>query len=120
MFVMMKLMLFLLANLIFCNAVVASASSDAEADNRYPNELVYLPGHTVLHDYHSPLPHTYLKQGDLPDAFSWSNVNNTSYLTRSLNQHIPQYCGSCWAHGALSSLAEYVCVCSTVRYLQNG
>jgi cathepsin X len=70
------------------------------------NEIRYLPGHTEENRYHSPLPHTYLKAEDLPDAFRWDAVNGTSYLTHKLNQHIPQYCGSCFAHGALSSLAE--------------
>ena len=35
----------------------------------------------------------------------WMGVN---YLTKNLNQHLPQWCGSCWAHGALSSLGDRV------------
>lgn len=44
----------------------------------------------------------------MPDDFTWSDVNGVSYLTHSLNQHLPQYCGSCWAHGAMSSLADRI------------
>lgn len=73
-----------------------------------PSELRRMPGHTVENHYHSPLPHTYIAEDELPDNFNWANVNGTSYLTRSLNQHVPQWCGSCWAHGALSSLADRI------------
>jgi hypothetical protein len=72
--------------------------------------IVRQPGHTVEQRVTSPLPHTYLDLATLPASFSWSNVNGTSYLTKSLNQHLPQWCGSCWAHAAMSSLAEYVFV----------
>jgi len=54
------------------------------------SSLQILPNHKSLQDFSSPLPYTYVKKELLPSSFSWGNVNGTNYLTRSLNQHLPQ------------------------------
>ena len=44
----------------------------------------------------------------LPASFDWRNISAVSLVTATLNQHLPQYCGSCWAHGATSSLSDRI------------
>jgi len=63
------------------------------------------PGHTRPRSVRNPPKY------DLSSTLTsvdWRNANGMSLVTKDLNQHIPQYCGSCFIHGTLSSLADRV------------
>lgn len=84
-------------------AVLASAMAVEQF-----NEIKIMEGHKKRSHVISPLPHTYLVEEEIPDNYNWDDVDGKSYLTKHLNQHIPHYCGSCWAHGAISSLMDRI------------
>jgi len=45
------------------------------------------------------------KVDNLPTGWDW---REKGLLTADLHQHIPTYCGSCWAHAAMSSIADRI------------
>ena len=83
---------------------------------------ILMDGDLLRQNIINPLPYSYISRGELPISFNWNNVlvddgskvndvnggSNISLLTKSLNQHIPQYCGSCWAHSSMSSLGDRI------------
>lgn len=48
------------------------------------------------------------KYEDLPQNFSYDDYKGQNVLTWVVNQHLPFYCGSCYAQSAVSTLAERI------------
>jgi hypothetical protein len=57
-----------------------------------------------IENVRTPLTHV----EDLPENYNWNNVDGVNYLTNIKNQHIPSYCGSCWAMAATSSMSDRI------------
>ena len=103
----------------FATSSSSSSSSWRDDSKRHrrvrQDEYKVLPGHDKKSIVVSLEPHEYVEKKDLPESFVWSNVSGHDFLSKSLNQHVPQYCGSCWAHGAMSALADRIYIASGKR-----
>ena len=82
----------------------------------YSNRARYFPEPCALDDptkdfgehITQPLPWEYIKKEEIPEKFDIRNIDGVNYATWNKNQHIPVYCGSCWAQGSTSSIADRI------------
>ncbi|CAB4056578.1 CTSZ [Lepeophtheirus salmonis] len=67
-------------------------------------------GHLPRNDGRPDLSHIYrpLPRAYAPPEWDWGNVHGRNFLTQAKNQHIPQYCGSCWAQAVTSSMSDRI------------
>jgi len=55
-----------------------------------------------------------LAEQPLPSSLDYRNLNGQNMVVSDWNQHIPNYCGSCWIHGTLSALSD------RIKLMRNG
>lgn len=72
----------------------------ADTGSSRPVPQGYKPGFSSV-PFREPLP-----MAVDPVPIDWRNIDGVNYLTHVKNQHIPVYCGSCWAQSATSILGD--------------
>ena len=67
---------------------------------QHPLDCGWRGNHACLHELLSSVA--------LPEEFTWCHMKGVIYCTERRNLHIPQFCGSCWAHGSVSALTDRI------------
>jgi len=84
--------------------------------------LLLLAACALAERYHSPRPTEHPKSvkplEELPSGLFWGNGDGVNYLTPVKNQHIPRYCGSCWAQAATSAVSDRIKIGRNATWLK--
>merc|ERR1712194_240662 len=97
--------------------IVSETGLDKKSENVFsrnfkrPNPDPYV--HPVDWSKYRPVvktrqPKDYVPTSSLPKSFWWGDVEGVNYLTWVTNQHIPQYCGSCYAQSTVGAMSDRI------------
>ena len=95
---------------LFCGICVVNGRHPFTGSKSRPENFGYVP-HPEYHneqviDNPSTLPENVLSLDELLDELDWRDYDGQNYCTWTRNQHMPYYCGSCWAFSTTSAMAD--------------
>jgi len=90
-------------------ALVMVVLAHGRRSERLSLEEIELLGISQQMNASSPSSHEDLPMlAEYPEGFTWCNKEGQNFCTPLKNQHIPQYCGACWAFGSISALQDRI------------